>query len=48
VAVPFARGEVPPRRLQLLSLEGRTLPALAQQCSRAIVEAIREAAPSRR
>lgn len=48
LAVPFARGELPPRRLQLLSLEGRTLPPLVQQCSQAVIEAIRAAAPVRR
>jgi hypothetical protein len=41
VAVPFTRGELPPRRLQLLSLEGRTLAPLVHDCSRAIAEAIR-------
>jgi hypothetical protein len=43
VAVPFARGELPSRRLQLLSLKGRTLPPLAQACAKAIVDAIRTA-----
>jgi DNA-binding transcriptional LysR family regulator len=43
VAVPFARGELPSRRLQLLSLKGRTLPPLAQACAKAIGDAIRAA-----
>jgi len=47
VALPFTRGELPPRRLQLLSLEGRTLPPLVQHCSRVMAEAIRAAAPHR-
>ena len=41
VAVPFARGELPPRRVQLLSLHGRALPRLAQTCADSIVHAIR-------
>lgn len=41
VAVPFARGEMPSRRLQLLSLRGRPLPPLAQACAEALVAALR-------
>lgn len=44
VAVPFRRGELPPRRLQLLTLRGRTLPALAEACTRSLCEALRAAA----
>lgn len=48
VAVPFARGELPSRRLQLLALQGRTLPPLVQACARMIVDAIRASAAPRR
>lgn len=48
VAVPFARGELPSRRLQLLALQGRTLPPLAQAAAQSLVEAIRAAARPRR
>jgi len=41
IAVPFARGELPSRRLQLLSLQGRALPPMAQACAHAIVQDIR-------
>lgn len=44
VALPFARGELPVRRLQLLSLQGRALAPLPQACAAAIVEAVRSAA----
>lgn len=47
-AVPFAPGELPARRVQLLSLEGRTLPPLAQACAQALAEAIQGARPRRR
>jgi DNA-binding transcriptional LysR family regulator len=40
VAVPFAEGELPARRLQVLSQQGRTLPPLAQACVQALAESI--------
>lgn len=47
-AVPFAPGELPARRVQLLSLEGRTLPPLAQACAEAVAAAITDAGPRRK
>ena len=41
VAVHFARGEMPTRRLQLLSLRGRPLTPLARACADALVAALR-------
>lgn len=42
VAVPFSRGELPPRRVQLLSLQGRSLPPLVQACASALAGAMRK------
>jgi len=42
VAVRFAAGELPPRRLQLVSRRGRELTALAGECAGSLVTALRE------
>lgn len=43
VVVPFAPGELPSRRLQLLSWRGRELPGLAAECARSLASALRAA-----
>lgn len=42
VAVPFAPGELPPRRLQLLTWRGRALSAPVRACVDALADALRE------
>jgi hypothetical protein len=46
VAVPFAAGELPARRLMLLAPRGRALPASAEACATALTQVLLRAQPA--